>query len=181
MPEDLTVSEIGIDTDGTMNVENYETGAVVPANTGVMVSAVIGDRSYVANVSTEVGNNVLNGDNRLRPTGDNGLTALEMNSAEPETCKFYRLTMHEGTKLGFWWGADGGLSFDIAANKAYLAVPASVAGARNGFAFGDDATGISQIENGKLKIENCYDLQGRKVSKPGKGLYIVNGKKVVIK
>ena len=181
VPENLTVSEIGIDTDGTMNVENYETGAVVPANTGVMVSAAIGDRSYVANVSTEVGNNVLNGDNRLRPTGDNSLTATEMTSAEPETCKFYRLTMHDGTKLGFWWGADGGQSFDIAANKAYLAVPASVAGARNGFAFGDDATGISQIENGKLKIENYYDLQGRKVSKPGKGLYIVNGKKVVIK
>jgi hypothetical protein len=182
VPEDLTVSEIGIDTDGTMNVENYETGAVVPANTGVMVSAVIGDRSYVANVSTEVGNNVLNGDNRLRPTGDTGLTALEMNSAEPETCKFYRLTMHNGTTIGFWWGADGGDSFDIVANKAYLAVPASVAGARNGFAFGDDSTtGISNVNVNENVNGSVFDLQGRKVNKPGKGLYIVNGKKVVIK
>lgn len=186
VPEDLTVSEIGIDTDGTMNVENYETGAVVPANTGVMVSAAAGDRSYVANVSTEVGNNVLNGDNRLRPTGDNGLTATEMNSAEPETCKFYRLTMHGAAennpgKIGFWWGADGGLSFDIVANKAYLAVPASVAGTRNGFAFGDDATGISNVNVNENVNGSVFDLQGRKVSTPGKGLYIVNGKKVVIK
>lgn len=186
VPENLTVSEIGINTDGTMNVVNYDAGAVVPANTGVMVSAAAGDRSYVANVSTEVGNNVLNGDNRLRPTGDNGLAATEMNSAEPETCKFYRLTMHGAAennpgKIGFWWGADGGDSFAIAANKAYLAVPASVAGARNGFAFGDDATGINNVNINLNDNDNCYDLQGRKVNKPGKGLYIVNGKKVVIK
>jgi hypothetical protein len=44
-----------------------------------------------------------------------------------------------------------------------------------------DATGISEVrsmtEDGKNDI---YDLQGRKVQNPGKGLYIVNGKKVII-
>lgn len=180
--EDLTVSEIGINTDGTMNVVNYDAGAVVPANTGVMVSAQEG-KTYAVSVATAEeaasATSVLGVNNRLRPTGDNGLTATEMTSAEPETCKFYRLTMHNGTTIGFWWGADGGDSFAIVANKAYLAVPTSVAGARNGFAFGDDATGINNV-NINLN-DNCYDLQGRKVSTPGKGLYIVNGKKVVIK
>ena len=110
-----------------------------------------------------------------------------MTSAVSETCKFYRLTMHGAAennpgKIGFWWGADGGQSFDIAANKAYLAVPASVAGARNGFAFGDDSTtGISNVNVNENVNGSVYDLQGRKVSTPGKGLYIVNGKKVVIK
>ena len=33
----------------------------------------------------------------------------------------------------------------------------------------------------KLKVEGYYDLQGRKVAQPTKGLYIHNGKKVVIK
>ena len=52
--------------------------------------------------------------------------------------------------------------------------------------FGDDeATGIISIENGKLKIDNgvTYDLQGRKYDqKPTRrGVYIVNGKKTVIK
>ena len=46
----------------------------------------------------------------------------------------------------------------------------------------DETTGISSIENGKLTIENCYDLSGCRIAQPTKGgLYIVNGHKVVIK
>ena len=177
----VTVSEIGINNDGTMNVQSYAEGNIVPANTGVMIGAnTYGEFKLIK--SNEKGESVLGGYNRLRPSGPNGITADAMNDANADTgYKFYRLTMHNGTKLGFWYGEEEGAAFAVAPNKAYLAVPASVAGARSGFAFGDDATGISQIENGKLKIENYYDLQGRKVSKPGKGLYIVNGKKVVIK
>ena len=48
-----------------------------------------------------------------------------------------------------------------------------------------EATSISE----KLKVRSekfatatdCYDLMGRKVAQPTRGLYIVNGKKVVIK
>jgi len=54
--------------------------------------------------------------------------------------------------------------------------------------FGDDeTTGIISIENGKLKIENdadtWYSLDGRKLSgKPSvKGVYVNNGRKVIIK
>ena len=44
-----------------------------------------------------------------------------------------------------------------------------------------DATGIVQMRNEELEMRNeIYDLQGRKVQNPGKGLYIVNGKKVII-
>ena len=49
------------------------------------------------------------------------------------------------------------------------------------FLVDDKTTGISQIDNGKSAIENYYDLQGRRVDRPTKGLYIVNGKKVIIK
>ena len=50
--------------------------------------------------------------------------------------------------------------------------------------FGDgETTGIKAIDNGKLTIDNVvYDLQGRKVQNAAaKGMYIVNGKKVIIK
>ena len=44
-----------------------------------------------------------------------------------------------------------------------------------------DATGIAQMRNEELEMRNeVYDLQGRKVLNPGKGLYIVNGKKIII-
>ena len=41
-------------------------------------------------------------------------------------------------------------------------------------------TGISTVKNNE-DVKNVFDLQGRKVAQPVKGLYIVNGKKVVIK
>jgi hypothetical protein len=47
--------------------------------------------------------------------------------------------------------------------------------------FGGGTTGISQIENGELRIENVYNLNGQRVAQPNKGLYIVNGKKIVVK
>ena len=43
-----------------------------------------------------------------------------------------------------------------------------------------DATGIKTIDNGQWTMDNVYDLQGRKVQNPGKGVYIVNGKKIII-
>lgn len=47
---------------------------------------------------------------------------------------------------------------------------------------GSGTTGIRSIDNGQLTIDNVfYDLSGRRVENPTKGIYIVNGKKVVIK
>ena len=74
----------------------------------------------------------------------------------------------------------------IPANKAYLPVPTSIvegllaSDARLTFVFADEANGIKSIEN---TIDNgeVYDLQGRRVAQPTKGLYIINGKKTVIK
>lgn len=44
-----------------------------------------------------------------------------------------------------------------------------------------EATGIKTVESGQSKVESMYDLQGRRVLNAQKGLYIINGKKVVIK
>lgn len=45
----------------------------------------------------------------------------------------------------------------------------------------DETTGLKSIDNGQWTIDNYYDLQGRRITNPTKGLYIVNGKKVIIK
>ena len=50
-----------------------------------------------------------------------------------------------------------------------------------GFNFGDVTT-IKGVEAGNVAENGAiFDLQGRRVANPIKGLYIVNGKKVVIK
>ena len=70
----------------------------------------------------------------------------------------------------------------VPVGKAYLEF-AQTPGAPEflNFDFTSETTGISRIDNGEWRIENVFDLQGRRVAKPTKGLYIVNGKKVVIK
>ena len=74
----------------------------------------------------------------------------------------------------------------IPASKAYLKVLTSAlpsAARELTISFGEDeTTGIHSIDNGKMTIDNSvYDLSGRRVAQPAKGLYIVNGKKVIVK
>lgn len=70
----------------------------------------------------------------------------------------------------------------LPAGKAYLNIAVSSARSLNMIFDDEMTTGIENIEHGSLNIEHSvYDLQGRRVSKPTKGLYIVNGKMVVIK
>jgi hypothetical protein len=48
----------------------------------------------------------------------------------------------------------------------------------------DEANGIAEIENAELKTKNesaVYNLAGQRVGKPGKGLYIIGGRKVLVK
>ncbi len=72
----------------------------------------------------------------------------------------------------------------VPAGKAYLLaedVPAAARALK--FAFDDDntTTGISSIDNGQMIKDNVYNLKGQRVNNPTKGLYIVNGTKVIIK
>ena len=74
----------------------------------------------------------------------------------------------------------------IPANRSYLPVGMDVnANARLSISFADDdeITAIERIANSQQLKANgqYYDLQGRKVAQPAKGLYIVNGRKVVVK
>ena len=118
--------------------------------------------------------------------------------------KLYRLTYNKAaTKegLGFYLGVDkdnnsnDGTSLKATPGKAYLQVyeddakdPSSAALARS-FVFGNDSetTGIEGITimgtdvQRHGTIEGIFDLQGRKIVNPTKGIYIKNNKKVVIK
>ncbi|MBQ9356233.1 MAG: chitobiase/beta-hexosaminidase C-terminal domain-containing protein [Prevotella sp.] len=47
--------------------------------------------------------------------------------------------------------------------------------------FADESTGIGATLNDAIINSNVYDLQGRRVAQPQRGLYIMNGRKVVVK
>ncbi len=172
VPSDLEVYEISI-LDGEIYKEKYNTGDVVPAKTGVFVAALeAGD--YTLNLSNEEGSSVLGEDNMLRPT-DKGISALTM-AANDSDCMYYRLTMHNGTQIGFYWGAEDGAAFDVAANKAYLAVPIETAGNVRGFNLFGDATAIKDLKSTTAE-RTTYNIQGQRVSANTKGIVISNGKK----
>ena len=109
----------------------------------------------------------------------------------------YRLTYKNEYKdnLGFYLGSSDGKSLKAIPGKAYLKVskkeataPSSAALTRS-FVFGggSETTGIDEITimgtdvQRHGTIEGIFDLQGRKISNPTKGIYIKNNKKVIIK
>lgn len=177
VPADIIVAEVGIE-DGVLNVEEYKTSDIVPANTGVLVSSYAAG-SYDIVPTTTAGASVLGNSNCLRPTGD-GITAAEMAAADPEM-EYFRLTMHNGETIGFWWGAAEGAAFGLGANKAYLVAPTPAAGGSSnmrGLWFNEsNPTGIETVKTTNDNV--IYNLQGQRVSRLQQGVNIVNGKKVI--
>ena len=75
-------------------------------------------------------------------------------------------------------------AIDIAANKCSLSISNSNARTIN-LVFSDETTGLSEkgiVNSEKFATATWYDLNGRKVAAPNKkGVYIMNGRKVVVK
>ena len=67
----------------------------------------------------------------------------------------------------------------VSANKAWLAIPTSTA--RQISIVFDDATAISAVSGSPADNSSLYTLDGRKVTKTRKGVYIMNGRKVVVR
>lgn len=73
----------------------------------------------------------------------------------------------------------------LAVGKAWLQTTTQLtpaAGARGvDIIIGDETTGIETVQSSKVKDQSYYNLAGQRVAQPAKGLYIVNGKKIMIK
>ena len=84
----------------------------------------------------------------------------------------------QGENLGFYpVAADNTIS--VAPFRAYLTAATPARALR--IVYAGETTAIESIEHSTMNIEDYYDLQGRRVAQPTKGLYIVNGKKVMVK
>ena len=108
--------------------------------------------------------------------GKNGL-AVSWGDVKGDGSTIYALGKKDD-KVGFIKVADG---VTIPSGKAYLVIAAG--GARDFFSFDeDDTTALTLVNNEKSTVNSVYfNLAGQRVAQPTKGLYIVNGKKVIIK
>ena len=177
--------------------QNY--GFQADANTEVFKVALSGTEltlNKVANGIVDAGTPVVlktTGDNPVMTktttaSGDeqaNDLTGVSDAAGVENAGTFY--VLNNGSQgVGFYKMKSGKT---VGVGKAYLTYSA---GAREFFGF-NETTGLKAIDNGPLGTQGrlpeqelttdhvVYDLQGRRVSQPAKGLYIVNGKKIVIK
>ena len=69
----------------------------------------------------------------------------------------------------------------MAKNKAYLQFDEEISAPFLSFEGDGETTGIANVNVNANANSSWYDLSGRRVANPTKGLYIVNGKKVIIK
>ena len=108
---------------------------------------------------------------------DNQLRGTDVALAQEDGYTYYVLSK-KSDNFGFF---KLNPTTQLGANKAFLKVGANAA--REFYGFDMDVTGVTNTKQTNFTNANSqyYDLQGRKVVKPEKGLYIVNGKKYVVK
>jgi len=120
-------------------------------------------------------------------------------------------TSEDGSQTNYYLSGKDGSFVSVSGyakigdNKCYLALPTSMVAvsstrsAEDDYKFeepeviklpidfksigseGDGTTGVKEVKSGEAKGDEWYTLQGQRVAKPGKGVYIHNGHKVVIR
>ena len=65
--------------------------------------------------------------------------------------------------------------------RTYITAPAGSEAEAFSLVIDNSTTGLDSVSNAAEGANDCYDLSGRRVARPSKGLYILNGKKVIMK
>lgn len=169
--------------EGTSLVMNeaYAAGDVVPAKTALVVEGAANKYYTLVAKSTELtpANNKLHGSDEA-----------EMTYVDGTNVKYYKLSYNnEGNNLGFYWGSENGAAFTNGAHKAYLALDSETLPSQSrGFSLADLAHGVTTGINTTVKSATqsnfIYDLNGRRINSlngAAKGVYIMNGQKVLVK
>ena len=175
VPAGVTATTWTADKDGMKVSKTYNANDIVPAGEAVVLQGEAGIYSFAvaekAAAEPDANNMLLGFDDAAETVGPNASASY----------LFYILsTNKDGEEVGFYFKEDEGAAFVSAPHKAYLAVPADVAA---GFYTFDGATdGINSVANVNAENNEVYSLSGVRMNgKLQKGIYIVNGKKVVIK
>lgn len=169
--------------EGTSLVMNeaYAAGDVVPAKTALVVEGAANKYYTLVAESTELTPD----DNKLH-----GSDEAETTYVDGTDVKYYKLSYNnEGNNLGFYWGSENGAAFTNGAHKAYLALNSeTLLSQSRGFSLADLAHGVTTGINTTVKSATqsnfIYDLNGRRINSlngAAKGVYIMNGQKVLVK
>ena len=158
----------------------YNHSEDVPANEPLVIEAAAGNYPLWFTTSTKTS---------WKNDSMNDLEGPDFETDHTDDANYYfnGLSLNASSdpaSVGFYWMNATGAAFTNGAHKAYLKLDKNTpAGSQavNGFPFNGTTTGIEQIEAGADAKNAIYDLSGRRVNKAAKGIYILNGKKVLVK
>lgn len=159
----------GTVSNGSVKLTEYANG-VIPANKGVLL---VSDNATSATFTLANDADVTAIDNDLK--GVNAVTEL----TGVDNSEQVRIFSTKDGVAGFYKPNSNITS--LAANKAYVMAPATQGAlALN---FGGDVTAINSVSDNAAMPHNAviYDLAGRRVSHAVKGVYVINGKKIIVK
>lgn len=164
-----TITSIDV-ASGTISLS--EPLSVLPANT----PALIFNQSTAAEITLRWGADMTADEVTAAPEFMGTPFAATVVTADDMQANDYYVLRGEN----FVWVKDPGT---IAGGKCYLKVAKTAAPAPSlSFVDGEGTTGIENIaQPSTLSNQPIYDLNGRRVAQPTKGLYIINGKKVILK
>lgn len=174
VPEGVTAfTVLGVNEQQIQQGTIYEAEQTIPAGEAVVLEGAAG--SYKFTIDTE---------STAEPTVYNALKGSDEAAETTGGGKYYKLTVKKinGEDLvGFYFGAADGAAFTNGAHKAYLVVEDEAAAKY--YAFAGQATGINAVSKVAVNNGAIYNLQGVRVNSENltKGIYVVNGKKYVIK
>ena len=147
------------------------TGGIIPANEGVILQNT--NKSEVANINLTI---IADGATTLTGNKLKGVTAKR----EGYAVKSNYVLAEGNNGIGFYKA-----NFTaIPANKAYLPSEniTNAQGVMMAFSFGDEVTGIDNVNAAEAAAKKYYDLQGRRVLYPAKGIFVTeDGQKVLFK
>ena len=166
---------------GIKLTEKYKSGDAVPAKTPLLIKAAPGTYSIYQTVRKVV---PTEGENLLRGEFD-AEGNIKYGLENKENYYYYKLTTKNKANFGFYFGAADGGPFKMSnTSRAYLVLPREQSNSVKSLVL-DDAileTTVSLPTESKPTDGHTYDLSGRLCQgKLVPGIYIQNGRKIVVK
>ena len=192
IPEGVKAFVADSDPEGDLITMTKITDGIIPARTGVVLRGAADEYKFIPSISygKPFERNLLVG-HEAANSKDTDENRLSVNLSEANG-DIYVLATDDAGNAQFYKKEE---DFTVKNNKAYLKVPQAMyaKGLRVRFAGeqGDNQDEDENLDGDTTEVEtpiandqqptDIYDLQGRRVLNPTKGMYIIDGKKVVIK
>ena len=165
VPSGVTAHTVTIN--GDWATLNEITTGVIPANTGVVLEGAQNTYDFVI-TTTEA-------------TATSDLRGSAATTYYTEAGTYYALGIVDGV-VAFYKDAFNNSRFQNNSHKAYLYVAGTNNTASYSFRYGEGTTGIDEMTEQRAESKEIYDITGRRVENvTAPGIYIVNGKKVLVK